>query len=71
MVNLIFVCKSSGQEKRIEDQTVVQKEEKCVTQKYKIEHERKKKEENKKWDDGATSKLRDTPRTQKKAFINI
>jgi hypothetical protein len=42
MVSLIFVCKSSGQEKRIEDQTVAEKEEKFVTQK-KIEHERKKK----------------------------
>jgi hypothetical protein len=47
MVNLIFVCKSSGQEKRIEDQTVAEKEEKFVTQK-KIEHERKKKKRKKK-----------------------
>jgi hypothetical protein len=46
MVNLIFVCKSSGQEKRIEDQTVAEKEEKFVTQK-KIEHEKKKKRKRK------------------------
>ena len=62
MVSLIFVCKSSGQEKRIEDQTVAEKEEKFVTQK-KIEHERKKK--RKKWDDGATSELQDTLETIK------